>query len=822
MLNETQQGSSIELRKLRHRVAELESQVAGQRGFVDRLTDLLSSPDAREQPFFPALARRLAQALEADYVIVGELDATRRTIQAPLVYARGVIQVGDEHALAGTPCERIVDGDSCTYTEGVRARYPGDKLLADWQVEACVGVPLSDANGAPLGLLAALWTKPLAEAGPAELVPSLFASRAAREIERVRADESLRGSEARFDTFCQATPLGLYECNQEGFCTYISSQWETLTGRTVSELMGVGWRQIIHPDDLAAARETWSQAHLRGRPYENEFRVVLRDGEVRWARSVARRTGEAPDGSTTYVGSVEDVTERRRADEALRASEARFRTLCQAAPMGVFECDERGFCTYISTQWEAMTGRTNDELQGFGWFRFVHSDDVANARANWRQACLEGRPYLDEFRIVLVSGEVRWARAVAKRISEAGERSTRLVGCIEDITDRKQAELAQRESEERFRSFMDNSPAIAFMKDRTGRRVYANLPYMKRFQVGNEGVLGKTDLDMFGADLARKLASNDERVLNEGRPIQSVEEVPTADGILRHWLIYKFPVDAPSGERYVGGVAVDITERRRAEEQLRLARDELEVRIAERTSSLTVANARLQQEALEREAAEAALRAEQILLRRLLYRQEADRKLIAYEIHDGPVQYVTAALMHLESARQSFVDAPPELNEAFNTALGLLRDTIAEARRMINGLQPMALDELGLVPAIDCLIDDYFDRKVIQFEHHMRSERLTPLLEGVLFRICQEALTNATKYSLSPTIQVRLRQDHTWVRLEVVDQGVGFDPNQPVVANSFGLRGIRERARLLWGHASIDSAAGHGTRVSVELPVTDV
>jgi len=269
-------------------------------------------------------------------------------------------------------------------------------------------------------------------------------------------------------------------------------------------------------------------------------------------------------------------------------------------------------------------------------------------------------------------------------------------------------------------------------------------------------------------------------------------------------------------------VAIDISDRLRVEEQLRKAHAEMERRVAERTASLTAANARLQQEILERESADTALRGEQILLRRLLFRHEADRKLIAYELHDGPVQYVTAALMHLETARAASANLSQEGNADFDAALGLLRDTIAESRRMINGLQPMLLDESGLVPAIEVLVNDYFDPGLIQFEHHMRSERLSPLMEGVLFRICQEALTNATKYSQSAKIIVRITQQHGWVRLEVIDDGIGFDPSQAAAANSFGLRGIRERARLLGGHAMIDSAPGHGTRVAVELPITEV
>ena len=104
---------------------------------------------------------------------------------------------------------------------------------------------------------------------------------------------------------------------------------------------------------------------------------------------------------------------------------------------------------------------------------------------------------------MLETGETRWARAIGRRLEGDETRPASYVGCIEDITDRKHAELAQRAAEARFRAFMDNSPAIAFMKDAGGRRVYANLPYLKRFQRGAEDVIGKTDFEMFDAELAQ-------------------------------------------------------------------------------------------------------------------------------------------------------------------------------------------------------------------------------------------------------------------------------------------------------------------------------
>ena len=194
--------------------------------------------------------------------------------------------------------------------------------------------------------------------------------------------------------------------------------------------------------------------------------------------------------------------------------------------------------------------------------------------------------------------------------------------------------------------------------------------------------------------------------------------------------------------------------------------------------------------------------------------------MIAYEIHDGPVQYVTAALMHLETAHQRFPSFPPNWIRPSRPPRPVPRYDL----RVAPHDQRLAADAARRVrpgACVECLINDHYQPGTIRFEHHLRTERLTPLLEGILFRIAQEALTNATKHSQSPQIQIRCTQEHAWVRLEVIDQGVGFDPNQPTVANSFGLRGIRERARLLGGHAMINSAARPGMRMAVELPVTD-
>ena len=132
-----------------------------------------------------------------------------------------------------------------------------------------------------------------------------------------------------------------------------------------------------------------------------------------------------------------------------------------------------------------------------------------------------------------------------------------------------QAEAALRQTEARYRAFMDNSPCVAFLKDAEGRLVYGNAPLQQLLALGPADLVGKTDFELFPGEIARRLRENDAIVMASGRPVESVEVVPKADGTLRTWLVMKFPVPDERAGCLLGGVAVDITERQRAEEALR-------------------------------------------------------------------------------------------------------------------------------------------------------------------------------------------------------------------------------------------------------------
>ena len=220
---------------------------------------------------------------------------------------------------------------------------------------------------------------------------------------------------------------------------------------------------------------------------------------------------------------------------------------------------------------------------------------------------------------------------------------------------------------------------------------------------------------------------------------------------------------------------------------------------------------------LDRKKADQELQREKRFLRELLDLQERDRKLVAYEIHDGLAQKLAGALLRLQSVVPQTKD---EVYEIFQAGLDLLTQSVDETRSLISGLRPPILDESGIIAAIDYLVCEQRQQSSLKivFKHQFGFQRLVPPLETAIFRIVQEALTNACRHSHTDKIQVTMTEKDRQIRLSVQDWGIGFDPKN-VPRERFGIHGIRERVRLLGGQAVVESSPNQGTCVSVKLPI---
>ena len=223
---------------------------------------------------------------------------------------------------------------------------------------------------------------------------------------------------------------------------------------------------------------------------------------------------------------------------------------------------------------------------------------------------------------------------------------------------------------------------------------------------------------------------------------------------------------------------------------------------------------RVQQRTLE-------VRREQATLQHLLRSSDHERRLIAYEIHDGLAQDIAGAIIYFESQAHLVKQNPSEAAKAYATGLTLVREAHAEARRLISGVRPPILDEEGVVAAIEYLVIDGRGAAAgveIEFHQQVSFGRLLPVLENTIYRIVQEGLTNALKHSQSKKIRIELLQSDMELQIVIQDWGIGYDAEVEQDGH-FGLKGIRERARLSWGTATIETAPGAGTRIVVILPV---
>lgn len=207
-------------------------------------------------------------------------------------------------------------------------------------------------------------------------------------------------------------------------------------------------------------------------------------------------------------------------------------------------------------------------------------------------------------------------------------------------------------------------------------------------------------------------------------------------------------------------------------------------------------------------------------LKCLFHRQEELQQVLASAIHDRIAQQLTGALLHFEGAEESLPLAPENARTTFRMGLKLLRDSIHDARRIAGRLRPFVCADHGIAIGIEYLIHEMIgqDGPRITFVAKGELGRLAPEAESAVFCILRELLTNACRHSGSEEVRLEVERTGDRFRLDVADGGIGFDP-ACVPRNAFGLREVKQRARLLGGEVIVDSVPGEGTRVVITLPL---
>ena len=431
-----------------------------------------------------------------------------------------------------------------------------------------------------------------------------------------------------------------------------------------------------------------------------------------------------------------------------------------------------------------MSGYTQDELIGRHVRDLTYPEDRELSSPFVKRLMVGEIPsFTLEKRYLRKDGQPFWAQATTAVVRNPDGKLALALGVVEDITERKQAEESLRLSEERFRVAFEEAPVGIIMVVGEGILARVNRAFCQMSGYTADELIGTSIHDLtYPEDRGRSKELN-EQVLAGLIPGFAMENryLTKNGGFL--WVQMTATAVHDRGGNVVCGLGIieNITDRKRAEE---------------------------------------ALAKEHRNIKHMLRSSDNERQLIAYEIHDGLAQQLAGAIMRFDAYEYLRGTNPVQAAEAYHAAITMVRQGHFETRRLIARVRPPILDESGVVEAVAHLVNELRREKGprIEFLNSVEFDRLEPTLENAIYRIAQEALTNACKHSQSKRIWVSLLQRDDRLRVEIRDWGVGFDP-KAVPKGHFGLEGIRQRARLLGGKCSIRSMAGKGTRIRVELPV---
>jgi two-component system CheB/CheR fusion protein len=513
-----------------------------------------------------------------------------------------------------------------------------------------------------------------------------------------------------------------------------------------------------------------------------------------------------------------DITERHRAQE-------QFRRAIEAAPIPVIMQAEDGEVLQISRTWTELTGYTLEDVPTFdAWLTRAYGEGADQVRNHMHELFKENHRTLNvEFPIRTRSGDLRYWVFSASSPGTLSDGRRFIVGMAIDITERKHAERFFRDWDARLRLLMDSVEDYAILTlDAKGN--------IEMWNYGAERVFGFAAEEVIGKDGAILFTPEDRR---REMPLKEMETArKTGRAADERWHLRKdgtrlyvsgvlSPLhDADGQVRGYIKIARDLTQQRKAQEELRRANDELEARVRERTFELAKLNESLRDEIAERIQTE---RDRVRLLRQIVRAQEDERRRIARDIHDQVGQQMTALRLNL-AALDKGCSEDAELREKLEQTKTIAERLDADVDFLAWELRPAALDDIGLAEAMGTFVSQWSNHSGVEAQFHtsgLDKERLSAETETNLYRIMQEALNNTMKYAHARHVDVLLERRDNQVVLIVEDDGVGFNPDNEAGGNGdkgMGLIGMRERAALVGGTLQIESKPRGGTTIFARVP----
>jgi PAS domain S-box-containing protein len=445
---------------------------------------------ATGRDFFYACVRYLAQVLDVRYAAISQcVDGSELGRIRTLAFWSGETwEENVEYDIAGTPCQDVIAGEKRYYPDSVQQSFPEDLYFAHCGVQSYLGWPLKDSTGKVLGLLAVFDLRPMAADPGRESILRIFAARAAAELERQQAEEALRKSEQRFRVLFESSfqfssllqPDGtLMAANQTSLQFIGLDDDRSLVGLSFWETPW--WLPSPGDEAPSGGKLTSKQRQLQsaiaraatGKIVRYEVEIVGKTGEAIVLDFSIEPIADESGRVVLLLPEGRDITDRKRAEDALLQSQRFVRRIAEASPNLLYIYDLIEHCLIYTNR---DFGLSLDRMQGGErpsafWERAIHPDDLGNYLAHLEQfeRAEDGEVFEIEYRVRDRSGAWRtWIARETLFARTADGRVQQILGTATDITDRKQGELELRLAKERLQYLLTASPAMVFSSKADG------------------------------------------------------------------------------------------------------------------------------------------------------------------------------------------------------------------------------------------------------------------------------------------------------------------------------------------------------------------
>jgi PAS domain S-box-containing protein len=606
--------------------------------------------------------------------------------------------------------------------------------------------------------------------------------------DRKRADEELRQAEDRIRAILEFSPNWIFLKDTEGRYLLVNKEVERVFRINQEQIKGKTDSEISSPEHAAEYRANDLKVLREGLTMEFEEVADLEDGPH---TSIVHKFPLFDTHGNIYAtgGVATDITERKRAEEALRKSEERWRSVFENSAFGVALTDLDGHFLATNPVYQKIVGYTEEDLRGLGFLDITQEE---YREANWTLTTelLEGkrRQFQIEKQYRRKDGSLVWVRNSVSLVPGTESVPRFIMALSEDITERKKAEESLQRSEAYLAAGQRLSHAGSWALSLSSGELYWSQEAYRIFgfdPAKTRAGVNETFLPRIHPEDRPKVEQGLKAAADQKESDEVDYRIVLPDGSIKHIRDVVYPVTDEVGEvveRY--GVIMDLTERKRTEEELQRSRDQLRA-----------------------------------LAARLQSAREEERTKVAREIHDELGQALTAIKIDLSSLGR---ELPADKKPASESILKLVDETIQSVRRISTELRPAILDAVGLVAAVEWAAGEFEGRTgtTCQLDLPWEDIAIDQERATALFRIFQETLTNVVRHANATVVSVRLAKEDNNLTLRVHDNGTGVSEEQLSAGSSLGILGIRERALLLGGELTISGDPGEGTTVRVRIPET--